>query len=467
MADQQDLIIVGGGPAGYACALKAAQLGLKPIVIEKRMTLGGTCLNVGCIPSKALLDSSERFAEIKKLERHGIVVPGATLDLTRMLARKDQVVRELTAGLTSLFRKSKITWLQGSGRLVAPHRVVVESSEGTKELSGRAVVIATGSEPVSLPGIAFDGRYIVSSTEALSFDTVPRRLIVIGGGYIGLELGSVWARLGSEVTVLEFLPRLLPNADAELATMVQSSLTRQGLRFQLGTKVTKVVVSQGQVTVWAEHEGSEREFHADKVLVAVGRRPCTSGLGLEDAGIRLQARTGKIEVHRRSYLTHVPGVYAIGDVIDGPMLAHKAQIEGEVLAELLAGHPAVVNYDAIPSVVYIWPELASVGLTEEQLKELGRDYKVGRFPFLANGRAKALDETEGLVKVLTDAKTDRLLGVHIFGPRASDMIAEAVTVMEYSGSAEDLARMCHSHPSLSEALGEAARQAAFGRALHF
>lgn len=466
MAESHDLIIIGGGPAGYACALKAAQLGLKPVVVEKRPTLGGTCLNVGCIPSKALLDSSERFAEMKKLERHGIVISNYKLDLARMIARKDQVVRELTTGLSGLFRKGKIQLIQGTARLDGPDRVVVETADGRRDLTARAIVIATGSEPVSLPGISFDGQHIVSSTEALSFDEVPRRLLIIGGGYIGLELGSVWARLGAEVTVLEFLPRLLPTADAELATMVHNSLTRQGLTFHLRTKVTQVVQIQGQVRVQAESEGQTKEFVADKVLLSVGRRPCTSNLGLEDVGVRWNPKTGKIDVDLRTYLTNVPGIYAIGDVIDGPMLAHKAQLEGEALAEMLAGHAASVNYAAIPSVVYIWPELASVGLTEEQLAEQGREYRVGRFPFLANGRAKALDETEGIVKVLTDAKTDRLLGVHIFGPRASDLIAEAVAVMEYSGSSEDLARFCHSHPSLSEALGEAARHAAFGKPLH-
>ncbi|MCX7701102.1 MAG: dihydrolipoyl dehydrogenase [Gemmataceae bacterium] len=466
MAEAIDVVILGGGPAGYACALKAAQLGLKPAVVEKRPALGGTCLNVGCIPSKALLDSSERFAEMRKLERHGILVSDVRLDLARMLARKDQVVRELTNGLAGLFRKGKIEWVRGSGRLVAPGRVVVTTEGQNRELSARAVVIATGSEPASLPGVELDGKFVVSSTEALSFDSVPERLVVIGAGYIGLELGSVWSRLGSQVTILEFLPRILPTADAEMAAMVQTSLTRQGLTFHLGTKVTQVRVEAGRVIVTADQQGSPQQFTADKVLVAVGRRPSTAGLGLEELGIRTQPRTGKIEVDRRTYLTNVPGIYAIGDVIDGPMLAHKAQMEGEALAEMLVGHAAYVNYDAIPGVVYIWPELANVGWTEEQLKEQGRAYRVGKFPFLANGRAKALDETEGVVKVLTDGKTDRLLGVHIFGPRASDMIAEAVAVMEYSGSGEDLARFCHSHPSLSEALGEAARHAAFGKPLH-
>ncbi len=467
MVETFDVVIIGGGPAGYACALKAAQLGLRPAVVEARPSLGGTCLNVGCIPSKALLDSSERFAEVKKLAEHGIIATDVQLDLARMLSRKNQVVKELTNGLAGLFRKGKIALFQGHGRLLAPSRVAVTSDGRTRELTAPSIVIATGSEPAAPPAIRLDGIHVVSSTEALSFDSVPPRLVVIGAGYIGLELGSVWARLGSRVTVLEFLPRILPTADAELAALVQASLTRQGLTFQLGTKVTQINVESGRVVVTAEHQGATQQYEADKVLVAVGRRPKTSEVGLEEVGIRTHEKTGKIDVDRRTYLTNVPGVYAIGDVIDGPMLAHKAQIEGEALAEMLAGHAAVVNYNAIPGVVYIWPELASVGLTEEQLKEQGHDYRVGRFPFLANGRAKALGETEGVVKVLTDAKTDRLLGVHIFGPRASDLIAEAVAVMEYSGSGEDLARFCHSHPSLSEALGEAARHAAFGKPLHF
>jgi dihydrolipoamide dehydrogenase len=467
MSDTYDLIVIGGGPGGYACALRAAQLGLKPAVIEKRATLGGTCLNVGCIPSKALLDSSERFAEMGKLAKHGIIAKDVQLDLAKLLARKDQVVKDLTQGIAGLFRKNKVASVPGTGKLIGAGKVAVTGSDGkTTEISAKNIVIATGSEPVSLQGIPFDGKFVVSSTEALSFDKVPKNLIVVGGGYIGLELGSVWARLGSKVTVLEFLPRILPLSDGELATMVQKSLTKQGLEFHLEAKVTGVAIKGDQALVKAMIKGEEETFAGDRVLMSVGRRPITSGLGLEQAGVPVDAKTGKIVVDPKTLQTIVPGIYALGDVIDGPMLAHKAQMEGESLAERLAGHAAFVNYNAIPSVVYIWPELASVGLTEEQLKEAKREYKVGKFPFLANGRAKCLDETEGVVKLLADSKTDRLLGVHIFGPRASDMIAEAVAVMEYSGSAEDVARICHGHPTLSEAFGEAARHAAFGAPLH-
>jgi dihydrolipoamide dehydrogenase len=466
MPDAFDLVIIGGGPGGYACALKAAQLGLKPALIEKRSTLGGTCLNIGCIPSKALLDSSERYAEMKKADRHGIIVKDYQLDLSKLLARKDRVVKELTSGLAGLFRKGKIEVFAGTGRIVAPGKVAVEANGKLTEVTAKSIVIATGSEPSSLPGINFDGKFVVSSTEALAFEKVPKQLIVVGGGYIGLELGSVWARLGSKVTVLEFLPRILPLSDAEMAGMAQKSLARQGLEFHLETQVLSVASKGDQAIVKAKTRGEDATFQADKVLVSVGRRVYTAGLGLEQAGVQVQHRSGKILVDMKSYRTSADGIYAIGDVIDGPMLAHKAQVEGEALAEMLAGHKAFVNYDAIPSVVYIWPELASVGQTEEQLKDAKREYKVGKFPFIASGRAKCLDETEGAVKVLADAKSDRLLGVHIFGPGASDMIAEAVSVMEYSGSSEDVARICHAHPSLSEAFGEAARHAAFGAPLH-
>jgi dihydrolipoamide dehydrogenase len=466
MPDTYDLAILGGGPGGYACALRAAQLGLKPVVVEKRKTLGGTCLNVGCIPSKALLDSSERFAEMKKVERHGIIVKDWQLDLAKMLARKDKVVKELTDGIAFLFRKNKVALVTGTGKINGPGKLAVETDGKMSEVAAKSIVVATGSEPASLPGINFDGRFVVSSTEALAFDRVPKQLIIIGGGYIGLELGSVWARLGSKVTVLEFLPRLLPLSDGDLAAMLQKSLTKQGLEFHLDTNVTGITVKGDQVTVSAQSGGKEVSFQADRVLMSVGRRPVSAGLGLDELGVVVDPKTKKISVDMKTYATKAPGIYAIGDVIDGPMLAHKAMSEAEALAEMLAGHKAFVNYDAIPSVVYTWPELAAVGLTEEQLKEAKREYKVGKFPFLASGRAKCMDETEGTVKVLTDAKTDRLLGVHIFGPRASEMIAEAVAVMEYSGSAEDIARFCHAHPTLSESLGEAARAAAFGSPLH-
>src|SRR5262245_22247082 len=369
MPDTYDVAIIGSGPGGYVCALKAAQLGLKPVVIEKRRTLGGTCLNIGCIPSKALLDSSERFAEMKKLDRHGIIAKDFQLDLAKMLARKDRVVKELTDGVAFLFRKNKVALISGSGKIAAPGKIAVEADGKTGEVAAKSIVVATGSEPASLPGINFDGKFVVSSTEALAFDRVPKQLIVIGGGYIGLELGSVWARLGAKVTVLEFLPRLLPLSDGELAAMMQKSLTKQGLEFHLDTRVTGVAVKGEQVTVSAQAGGKEVSFQADRVLMSVGRRPVSAGLGLDEAGVAIDAKTRKIAVDMKTYATKVPGIYAIGDVIDGPMLAHKAMSEAEALAEMLAGHMAFVNYEAIPSVVYTWPELAAVGLTEEQLKE--------------------------------------------------------------------------------------------------
>jgi len=465
MPETYDVLIIGGGPGGYACALRAAQLGLKAAVVEKRPTLGGACLNVGCIPSKALLDSSERFAEIKKLAKHGINVGNVSLDLARMLARKNQIVEDLTKGVAFLFRKNKVTLIPGTAKLLGRGKVQVVADGQTNSVEAKSIVLATGSEPISLPGMPLDGEHVVSSTEALSFEKVPEHLIVVGGGYIGLELGSVWLRLGSKVTVLEFLPRILPQTDTEIVGLVHKSLMKQGMLFHLDTKVTAIERRDGKVRVMAQSRGGDVAFDGDKVLMAVGRRPATASLGLEEAGIRVDAKTGRVAVDK-DYQTSVAGVYAIGDLIDGPMLAHKAQNEGEVLAERLAGKQAFVNYQAIPSVVYLWPEVASVGQTEEQLKDAGRKYKVGKFPFQPLGRAKCLDESEGLVKILADAQTDRLLGVHIFGPRASDMIAEAVAVMEYSGSAEDLARICHGHPSLSEAVGEAARHAAFGAPLH-
>jgi dihydrolipoamide dehydrogenase len=466
MADSFDLIVIGAGPGGYVAAIRAAQLGMKVACVEKRPALGGTCLNIGCIPSKALLESTELFYLAQhRFERHGIKVGDVSLDLKQMLARKDQVVKGLTDGVAFLFKKNRITAYQGQGRVTAPGKVTVKGTNGHgTDLEGKAILLATGSEPAALPGLSFDGTNIVSSTEALSFDKLPTHLIVIGGGYIGLELGSVWARLGSKVTVVEFLPHLLPLSDAELAGLLHRSLARQGLTFHLDTKVTQAGTQGGQVIVNALHKSEGQQFQGDKVLVAVGRRPYTAGLGLEQVGVTVEERTGRVPVDEH-FQTNVPGIYAIGDLIAGPMLAHKASEEGVALAEQLAGYKTHVNYGAIPSVIYTAPELAAVGLTEEQVKETGKPYKVGKFPFQANGRARALDETEGLVKVLTDARTDRILGVHILGPRASELIAEAVLAMEYAGSAEDIARSCHAHPTLSEAVGEAAR-AAWTKALH-
>jgi dihydrolipoamide dehydrogenase len=466
MAERYDLVVIGTGPGGYVAAIRAAQLGLKVACVDKRRELGGTCLNIGCIPSKALLDSSELYYLARnRFERHGIHASKVGLDLARMMERKTQVVKGLTDGIAFLFKKNKITFVQGLGSLAEAGKVLIKQEDGrATSLEAGAILLATGSEPAALPSLPFDGVHIVNSTEALAFDRVPAHLVLVGGGYIGLELGSVWSRLGAKVTVLEFLPHILPASDRELATALQRLLSRQGLAFHLETKVTKATVQGGKVVVSAESKGEPLTFQGDKVLVAVGRRPCTAGLGLHDAGVALEPRSGRVLVDE-GFQTNVQNVYAIGDLIAGPMLAHKASEEGIAVAERLAGRPAHVNYDAIPSVIYTAPELASVGPTEEQLKEAKREYRVGKFPFSANGRARCLDEAEGMVKVLADVQSDRLLAVHILGPRASDLIAEAVLALEFGGSAEDIARTCHAHPTLSEAVGEASR-AAWTAAIH-
>ena len=440
---------------------------MKVACVEKRPALGGTCLNIGCIPSKALLDSSELYHLAQnRFARHGIKVDKLGLDLPAMLARKDEVVKGLTDGVRFLFKKNKIDAVFGSAKLTSGTSLLVRISEGQEtDLQGRHILLATGSEPIALPFMPFDGKTIVSSTEALTFQKVPSHLVVVGGGYIGLELGSVWKRLGAKVTVIEFLPRIVPMMDVEIGDLLFKSLKKQGLEFQLETKVTGTKVSGEKVGVTAEtKDGQKLDFEADRVLVSVGRRPYTEGLGLNDIGVVVELKTGKVAVDRQ-YRTNLPTVSAIGDLIDGPMLAHKAEDEGVAFAELLAGKAGHVDYNTIPSVIYTWPEVASVGQTEEQLKAGEHEYKVGKFPFIANGRAKAMDETEGMVKILADAKTDRVLGVHIIGPRASDMIAEAVTTMEFHGSAEDIARTCHAHPTLSEAFREAAL-AVDKRAIH-
>ena len=468
MPEPFDLIVIGGGPGGYVAALRAAQLGLKVACIDRRPSFGGTCLNVGCIPSKALLDSSEWLHVAQhKLAGHGIGVGRVTVDLAAMMKRKSQVVKSLTDGVGFLLKKNKVTAINGTARLLGGGKVAVDRVEMTKDtLEGKNILLATGSEVAELPFLKFDHQFIVDSTDALAFTEVPKHLIVVGGGYIGLELGSVWKRLGAKVTVLEFLPRLLPMTDGEIAGLVRKSLERQGLEFHLETRVTGARISKSSVTVTsASVTGKELAFTGDKVLVAVGRKPCTEGLGLAEVGVQQDEKSGRVEVDAH-FQTNVPGVYAVGDLIAGPMLAHKASEEGVAVAEHLAGKPSHVSYDTIPSVIYIWPEVASVGPTEEQVKESGRPYRVGKFPFMASGRAKAMDETEGLVKVIADAQTDRVLAVHIFGPRASDMIAEAVAVMEFQGSAEDIARIVHAHPTLSESLAEAARAAWSGSALH-
>jgi dihydrolipoamide dehydrogenase len=467
VAAQFDLVVIGSGPGGYVAAIRAAQLGMKVACVEKGRTLGGTCLNVGCIPSKAMLDSSELFHLAKeRFGKHGIKFDAIKLDLAAMLARKAEVVKGLTDGVRFLFKKNRVETIFGTARVSSPTSVQVALSEGgSLDLQTGHILLATGSEPVNLPFLPYNGRTVVDSTGALAFDKVPDHLVVVGAGYIGLELGSVWRRLGAKVTVIEFLPRIVPTADQEMGELLKKSLAKQGLEFHLETKVTGASIEGDRATVHAEKkDGKKVEFECSRILVAVGRRPFTQGLGLPEVGVAVDAKTGKVLVDSH-YQTNVATIRAIGDLIDGPMLAHKAEDEGIACAEILAGKPGHVNYDTVPGVIYTWPELASVGLNEEQAKQQGLTYKVGKFPFLANGRAKAMDETEGLVKILADAATDRVLGVHILGPRASEMIAEAVMVMEFAGSAEDIARTCHAHPTLSEATREAAL-AVDGRAIH-
>jgi dihydrolipoamide dehydrogenase len=461
-----DLIVIGSGPGGYVCAIRAAQLGLKVAVVEKRATHGGTCANVGCIPSKALLHASELYEEAA----HGFAAMGIdckpTYDLARMLAFKDEGVAGNVQGVAFLFKKNKIDVVHGTARITAPGLVEVAlAAGGTQALAAKSIAIATGSDIARLPGITIDERTIVSSTGALTLATVPRKLLVVGAGVIGLELGSVWRRLGSEVTVVEYLDRILPGMDLDVAKSFQRILQKQGMAFKLSSKVVKVEAAGAghSVTVEPAAGGAAEAIAADVVLVAIGRVPYTEGLGLEAVRVKLDPRR-RIEVDAH-FATSVPGIYAIGDVIAGPMLAHKAEDEGVALAERLAGQAGHVNYEVIPSVVYTTPEVASVGRTEEELKAAGIEYRVGKFPFTANGRAKITRRAEGFAKVLADAATDRILGVHIVGPNAGELIAAAAAVMEFGGASEDLARTCHAHPTLAEAMKEAAL-AVDKRAIH-
>jgi dihydrolipoamide dehydrogenase len=457
-----DLAVIGAGPGGYVAAIRAAQLGMRVVCVEKEPALGGTCLRIGCIPSKALLDSSELYHKARQdFGAHGIVGE-LRLDLDALLRRKDKVVEGLTRGVAALFRKNGITRLTGTARIAAPGDLVVDGPDrGT--VRAERILIATGSEPIALPGLPFDGAHVVSSEEALAFPRVPERMLVVGAGAIGLELGSVWARLGAQVRVVELLDRIVPGMDGELARALQRLLARQGLGFDLSAEVSDARVVDGQVAVTVETGGGARSERADVVMVAVGRRACTASLGLDALGIALDAR-GRIAVDER-FETSARGIHAIGDVIAGPMLAHRAEEEGIACVELMAGRAGHVNYDAIPNVVYTWPELAGVGRTEEQCREQGIEIAIGKFPFLASGRARAMEERDGLVKVIADARSDRVLGVHILGPRASDLIAEAGLAIELGASSEDIARTCHAHPSLPEALREAAL-AVDGRSIH-
>ncbi len=459
MAEQNfDVVIIGGGPGGYVAAIRAAQLGFKTACVEKRGALGGTCLNVGCIPSKALLQSSHHYHMAKhEFAQHGIAgADKLSVDLAAMMARKDKVVTGLTKGIEGLFKKNKVAYLVGAGRLAGDGKVVVTGKDGEQTVSAKHIVLATGSDVTPLPGVAIDEKRIVSSTGALALPEVPRHLVVIGAGVIGLELGSVYKRLGAEVTVVEFMDRVLPPFDGEVSKQMQRILEKQGLKFRLSTKVTGAAAAESGVTLTMEavKGGAEERIEADYVLVAIGRRPYVEGLGLEAAGVALTPRGFvKIDDHFR---TSVPGVYAIGDVVGGAMLAHKAEEEGIAVVEQLAGQAGHVNYDAIPSVVYTWPEVATVGKTEEQLKEKGVAYNAGKFPFMANSRARANDDADGFVKILADARTDEILGCSIIGPQAGDLIAEIVVGMEFKAAAEDIARSSHAHPSLAEAIKEAA-----------
>ncbi|NLI26854.1 MAG: dihydrolipoyl dehydrogenase [Acetobacter sp.] len=448
-----DIVVIGAGPGGYICAIRAAQLGFKVACVEKRATLGGTCLNVGCIPSKALLHSSENFeAASHDFAAHGVIIDSVKLDLDKMQKRKAGIVESNVKGIEFLFKKNGITWLKGTGKVEGTGRITVDG----KPVTAKHIVIASGSDSAGLKGVEVDEKTIVSSTGALELSSVPKRLIVIGGGVIGLELGSVWHRLGAEVTVIEYLDRLVPGTDNEVEAAFRKILVKQGMKFKLGHKVTGAEKTKSGVKLSVEPAkgGDTETLEADVVLLSIGRTAASKNMGLEESGVKLDNR-GRIEVDDH-FATNVPGIYAIGDVIRGPMLAHKAEEEGVVLAEMLAGQSGHVNYDAIPGVVYTWPEVATVGFTEEQLKEKGVAYNVGKFPFMANGRARALGMTDGFAKVIADKATDRVLGVHIIGPNAGDLIAECVMAIEFGASSEDIGRVCHAHPTLSEVVKEAA-----------
>jgi dihydrolipoamide dehydrogenase len=464
-----DVVVIGTGPGGYVAAIKAAQLGLKVAVIDKRATPGGTCLNIGCIPSKALLHASEVYAHASHgMESLGVELSGVKLNLEKMLAHKDATVKSNVEGVAFLFKKNKIEWFQGTGKIVAAGKVSVTSENGeARELETKNIVIATGSDVAGIPGVSveIDEKVIISSTGALALEKVPETLVVVGGGVIGLELGSVWKRLGAKVTVVEYLDQVLGGMDGEVSKQFARMLTKQGMELKLGAKVTNVEKTEkgAKVTFEPVKGGEAQSIEADVVLIATGRKPYTDGLGLDAVGVALDNR-GRVEIDG-SYRTNVAGIYAIGDVVKGPMLAHKAEDEGVAVAEIIAGQHGHVNYDAIPGVVYTQPEVASVGKTEEELKKAGIAYKVGKFPFTANGRARAMEATEGFVKILADATTDRMLGAHIVGFGAGEMIHEATVLMEFGGSSEDLGRTTHAHPTMSEAVKEAAL-ATFFKAIH-
>jgi len=462
-----DLIVIGGGPGGYVCAIRAAQLGLKTACVESRGTLGGTCLNVGCIPSKSLLNLSENYKKVKNnFSQQGIEVGEVKLNIKKMMSNKNKSVQILTKGIEFLFKKNKVDYIKGKGVIFSPSDVIVYNDGKKLSYKTKNIVIATGSSPMSLPGIDIDEKNIISSTGALSFSSVPKSMVVIGGGYIGLEMGSVWSRLGTQVTVIENLDFITPGMDREISNEFKKILIKQGIKFKMGSRVNKVESSGSSVSInYTDLKSSKDEtLEFDKVLVSVGRKPYTEGLNLSKIGIKKDNK-GRIEVNSKLQ-TSIKNIYAIGDVIKGPMLAHKAEEEGIAVAEILAGQAGHVNYDVIPGVIYTSPEVATVGKTEEQLKEEKKSYKVGKFPFLANSRAKVNNETEGFVKILADKETDKVLGVHIIGPHCGDMIAEMALAMEFGASAEDIARTCHAHPTHTEAIKEAAL-AVDKRPIHF
>jgi len=467
-AEQDDVVVIGGGPGGYVAAIKAGQLGMKVTCVETRGKLGGTCLNVGCIPSKALLHASHIYDDTKKyFPEHGIVFQNVKLDLGAMMKSKERSVNGLTSGIEFLFKKNNVKYVKGFGKISSPNEVAVDLSEGgQKVLNTKNIIIATGSDVIGLPFLPIDEERVVSSTGALSLREVPKKMVVIGGGIIGLEMGSVWRRLGAEVTVIEFTDAICGGADAEIAKDFKRILTKQGMKFKLGTKVTGANVKPNSITLVTEPRdgGAKEEISCDVVLCSVGRRPYVDGLGLEKVGVKLDNR-GRIEVDSH-FRTNVPSIYAIGDCIPGPMLAHKAEEDGIAAVEIIAGGAGHVDYNVVPSVVYTHPEVAWVGQTEEQLKAKGIQYKVGKFPFKANSRARTNDDDEGFVKYLTDAKTDKVLGCHMIGPMVGEMIAEPTLLMAYGGSSEDIARTCHAHPTLSEAVKEAA-MAACDKPIHF
>ena len=455
MSEKFDVTVIGGGPGGYVCAIRLSQLGLKTACIESRGSLGGTCLNIGCIPSKNLLNISENFHKAKNFEKMGIETGKLKLNLEQMMRNKDQAVSVLTKGVEFLLKKNKVTYLKGHGSFKSANEIIIKNKDKEHIIQTEKIVISTGSEPMSLPGIDFDEERLLSSTGALSIKKLPKSMIVVGGGYIGLEMGSVWSRLGTEVTVIEFLDHITPGMDKEISNEFMKILKKQGINFNMNTKVEKITKKiDGVIVETSDNNGNKNKHEVDVVLISVGRKPYTNNLNLKNVGIDLDQK-GRIKVNKK-FETSVKNIFAIGDVIEGPMLAHKAEEEGIAVAELISGQSGQVNYDIIPGVIYTSPEIAAVGKTEEQLKEMSIGYKVGKFPFMANSRAKAINEPEGFVKILADKVTDKVLGVHIIGPHAGEMIAEMSIAMEFGASSEDIARTCHAHPTFSEAIKEAA-----------